>query len=368
MTAVVTELTILTANRRAAFFTLSEKNHRLPVTGRESGVREGVAGASRSPPDRQKPLKRTFHFRRHAMKTTFNSLVTILSITAASVVATSTEACGGNKGRGGGGGFSMGYRAGGVGIHVGSGHGGRHHSGHYTRKKSSGHWHTGGSYPNGGYGGSYPYEPNYGQAYEPFHSSYFCQPGDSFYTVSLKEYGTSAVANHIARFNRLQPSAALVPGQRLVLPSVSASGQLTQSRAPAPFVEGGMPRSVAAATPVATPTAKVVQPAVPATLSASVTAAPSAPALPKVAVGSTLVLDGQEFGNEQGVARLRVSGLSLPIEMLEWTASAATVRLPKMELAAPLAAEIEVLRADGSLASKTGIELTPAAETLALGN
>ena len=44
------------------------------------------------------------------------------------------------------------------------------------------------------------------------------------------------------------------------------------------------------------------------------------------------------------------------------------VVLPKVELAGALKAAIEVLRADGSLASKTGIELSPAAETLALGN
>jgi hypothetical protein len=290
------------------------------------------------------------------MKTTFNSLVTILTITAASFVATSSEACGGNKGRGGG--FSIGYNRGGVGIRVGSGYGGGHGGGNYIKKNYSSHYNQGGGY----------HEPNYGQAYEPFHSSYFCQPGDSFYTVSLKEYGTSAVANHIARFNRLQPSAALVPGQRLMLPSVSAIGQLTQSRAPAPFVDGGVPNTVTAPTPVASPTAKLAPTAVPATLAAKVTEALSEPALPKVAVGSTLVLDGQEFGSEQGVARLRVSGLSLPIEVLEWTASSATVRLPKVELAGALKADIEVLRADGSLASKTGIELTPAAETLALGN
>jgi hypothetical protein len=300
------------------------------------------------------------------MKTTFSSLVLILTITATSFVATDSEARGGNKNRGGG--FSIGYNSGGGGIRVGSGYRGSYGGGSYIKKNNSGHCNTSG-YPGGGYpGGGYPHEPNYGQAYEPFHSSYICQPGDSFYTVSLKEYGTSAAANHIARFNRLQPSAALVPGLRLMLPSVSANGQLAQSRAPAPFVDGGVPHSVAAPTSVATPTAKFAPNAVPATLAAKVAEAPSEPALPKVTVGSTLVLDGQEFGRDQGVARLRVSGLSLPIEVLEWTASSATVRLPDVELAGALKAEIEVLRADGSLASMTGIELTPAAETLALGN
>ena len=43
---------------------------------------------------------------------------------------------------------------------------------------------------NNGYNGQV-----FGQAFEPFHSTYICLPGDSFYTVSLKEYGTSANAS-----------------------------------------------------------------------------------------------------------------------------------------------------------------------------
>jgi hypothetical protein len=275
-------------------------------------------------------------------------------------MAIPSMACGGGK-KGGGnrGGFSAGYNFGGGSIRVGGGYGG----GNYNKTHNAGHCNTNGGYPSGGYPyGGNPYDPNYGQAYEPFHSWYFCQPGDSFYTVSLKEYGTSAVANHIARFNRLQPSASLVPGQRLMLPSVSADGRLTQSHAPAPFVDGGVPNSVA------TPTAKLTPNVVPATMAASVTPVPSEPSLPKVSVGSTLVLDGQEFGNEKGAARLRVSGLSLPIEVLEWTGISATVRLPIVELSGALKAEIEVLRADGSVASKTGIELTPSPDPLALSN
>ena len=85
---------------------------------------------------------------------------------------------------------------------------------------------------NGGYNNGGGYE-NYGQAYEPFHSSYICQPGDSFYTVSLKEYGTSNNLKYIASYNRMATNAALVPGQRLMLPSISANGRLTASRAPA---------------------------------------------------------------------------------------------------------------------------------------
>jgi hypothetical protein len=101
---------------------------------------------------------------------------------------------------------------------------------------------------------------------------------------------------------------------------------------------------------------------------ATATVVPSEPALPNVTAGSTLMVSGQELGTEQGTARLRVNGLSLPIEVLEWTPSLAKIQLPKVGITSPLQAEVEVMRADGSPASKIGIELTPATERLATEN
>jgi hypothetical protein len=63
-----------------------------------------------------------------------------------------------------------------------------------------------------------------------------------------------------------------------------------------------------------------------------------------------------------------VGGLSLPIEVLEWTNSSAKIRLPEVELTGAMKAEIEVLRADGSVASKSAVELTSANSRLAQGN
>jgi hypothetical protein len=284
------------------------------------------------------------------MRTTITSLVAFLAVSAAVLNTANASGCGGNNGGGGNyGGNGGGYLGGG---NLGGGYGGGYNNNNNCQ--------TNGGYPLGGYPNNQPY----GQAYEPFHSWYICQPGDAFYTVSLKEYGTSAVANQIARFNRLAANAALVPGQRLMLPSVSANGQLSQSRAPAPFVDGGVPNSVG------TPTAHFARPqaSVASSLASSVKVAATEPALPNVTVGSTLMLDGQVFGDEQGTARLRVGGLSLPIEVLEWTSSTAKVRLPQVELTSAMGAEIEVLRADGSLASKSGINLTPADARLARSN
>ncbi len=287
------------------------------------------------------------------MKTTISKLVMALTIGVVSL-STTTFACGGGGGGGGNkfGGFGVGYNKGGFGVGIGVG-------GNYNgNKKLYNNNHNGNCDNNGGYNGQ-PYGG--GQAYEPYYSSYICQPGDSFYTVSLKNYGTSSVSKYIAQYNRLALNSALVPGQRLVLPSVSANGRLTQSRAPAPFVDATTQG------PFTNPTAKFA-PAVASTLASSVKPVATEPALPKVTVGSTLLVDGQVFGEEQGVARLRISGLSLPIEVLEWSNSSAKIRLPEVEVTSVTKAEIEVLRADGSLASKTGIELTAAETQFVLGN
>ena len=287
------------------------------------------------------------------MKTTISNLFVILTVGAVSLASTSALAGGGgNKGNKGGGSFH-------VGIALGGGNnGGRNNGGCNNGHGNNGGYNT--CQTNNGYNGQV-----FGQAFEPFHSTYICLPGDSFYTVSLKEYGTSANQFYIARFNGLAPNAALVPGQRLVLPAISANGQLFVSNRPAGLGDTtpvqGLPTS---------PVANFSQPlaSVASTLASAVKPATTEPALPKVTVGSTLVLDGQVFGDAKGAARLRISGLILPVEVLEWSTSSAKVRLPQVELASPTKAEIEVLRADGSLASKSAVELTPAADRLALGN
>ena len=271
------------------------------------------------------------------MKTSFTSIVALLvtlSLTA------STFACGGNRGGNNGGGYG--------------GNGGY-----------NGQCQTNGGYSPYGqspYGQSSPYGqvgqngPFGGQAYEPFHSSYICQPGDSFYTVSLKEYGTSNNMQSIAQFNRLPVNAALVPGQRLVLPSIAANGQLGPSRAPA--AEGDY---TPVQGPFGNPTAKFAQPN-PIT---SFAAPAPKEQLPSVATGSSLSLDGQQYGAEKGVVRLRVNNVALPVEVLDWSTTSAKVRLPQIDVTGSTKAVIEVVRADGSLASTSAVELTPATVGLA---
>lgn len=265
---------------------------------------------------------------------TFRSKMMAAALVGSLGLTNSVFACGGG-GRGGIGG----------GIYGGGGYGG-----------NGGTCNNGGVYNNGGYGnGGYN---NYGQAFEPFHSSYVVLPGDTFYTVSLKEYGSSSAMNHIARFNRLATNAALVPGQRLLLPSISANGRLTQSRAPAAEVFNN----------VAAP-ALTTSTTTPATVAAAVAPAPAPePARMSVPTGSTLQLDGQSLGSETGVARLRISGVAFPVEVVEWTADSTKIRLPKLDVGSATKAELEVLRADGTLASTNAIELTAPATGLAAAN
>jgi hypothetical protein len=209
-----------------------------------------------------------------------------------------------------------------------------------------------------------------GQAFEPFHSTYICQPGDSFYTVSLKEYGTSSNSRYIAQFNRLAESSALVPGQTLTLPSISPNGTLSMSRSPAAGADmyGTYNQTFSPQVNTSTPFTTPVSFSNPTTFTPpSNTTTPPAPPRAKVAVGSTLLVDGQTFGDKSGSARLSVSGLSLPVEVIEWTTGAVKIRLPKLDVTGSAPADLEVVRADGSLASKTGVELTTASVQVALG-
>jgi hypothetical protein len=240
------------------------------------------------------------------------------------------------------------------------GRGGGYGNSNYNGNNQSCNSNGGGNYGNGGGYYANPNGSNYGQAYEPFHSTYLVQPGDNFYVVSLKEYGNSSAATSIARFNRMAPSDALRPGQRLVLPSISAKGLLSVSRAPA--AENLNTTSNIASTS----TAKFSQTSVAVVPETS----PSTDEVerPSVPTGSVIKLDGQSLGDEKGVVRLRISNVALPVEIVEWTTDSTKVRLPKLDVNGAMKAELEVVRADGSVAATNAIELTSTVDNLALDN
>jgi hypothetical protein len=260
----------------------------------------------------------------------------------------------------------------------------------------------------------------YSQCYHPEFRGCYVFPGDTWYSISKRVYGVEFLCKHIAAYNGLSMGSPLVPGQLLRLPVVNANGSLAVSNAPmpapfapqgapfaaqgslpgppsamigpqgSPMAPQGMPNGVNAGAPQGLPngmnaassapqapsippleatfTAPKADAAPNATPAASIRSVTEEPTLPRVATGTTLTLDGKSLGPEKGIVRLQMGGLILPVEVIEWTETSVKIALPKMELSRPVKASLEVLRADGSLASKSEIELTPAATRLALGN
>jgi hypothetical protein len=85
----------------------------------------------------------------------------------------------------------------------------------------------------------------------------------------------------------------------------------------------------------------------------------------RVALGSLIMLNGQSFGGQPGGVRLLISGIAMPIQVVEWTPNGVKVQLPMFELTSVTPAEIEVVRPDGSVASKIAVELIAAPAPLA---
>jgi hypothetical protein len=305
----------------------------------------------------------------------------------------------------------------------------------------------------------------------PAHCFAIVNPGDTWFTLSLREYGKPHLWKKIAIFNGLPLNAGLVPGMQLKLPVIHPGGVLVPSSAPAPIAIGGpIPGGPVAGGPIGLPTGggipqqnfiqqgattgapqanfalqggvqpqanfapqsspqmgapnmlqgngpmmqnfggpnasqsngapnmipqnmgpqnfgqpnmgqpngptfgqpnvdtSAMTPIAPIAPTATIRTVSTERSLPSVAIGSVLSLDGQSLGTDRGTVRLKVNGLALPIEVLEWSTTSVKIQLPRLELTGAMNAEIEVLRADGSVASKSAVELTTATSRLALGN
>ena len=91
--------------------------------------------------------------------------------------------------------------------------------------------------------------------------------------------------------------------------------------------------------------------------------APSAPApaangrpLPSIVIGSLMSIGGQQLGNDRGMVHLTVNGATTMLEIVEWTATGAKVKIPA-NLPAGAQAELEIIRADGSIVTKDQVQL-----------
>jgi hypothetical protein len=85
----------------------------------------------------------------------------------------------------------------------------------------------------------------------------------------------------------------------------------------------------------------------------------------QVPMGGTLLLSGQAFGGGTGSARLVIANRAFAVQVLNWSDTGVKIQLPKLTGGSTLQGDLEVLRADGSLASKSAIELIPVTADLA---
>jgi hypothetical protein len=81
-----------------------------------------------------------------------------------------------------------------------------------------------------------------------------------------------------------------------------------------------------------------------------------------VPAGSTLALEGAEFGEKQGRVVLQVGAISLPAKVEKWDGKSATATLPIVGLGEATTAHVHVFTADAKLASSVAIQLVPMVE------
>ena len=77
-------------------------------------------------------------------------------------------------------------------------------------------------------------------------------------------------------------------------------------------------------------------------------------------------IGGQQLGDARGMVHLNINGQARMLEVVEWTANAAKVKIPA-DLPAGIQAELEIIRADGSIVTKDQVQLA-AGQNLAAAN
>ncbi len=81
--------------------------------------------------------------------------------------------------------------------------------------------------------------------------------------------------------------------------------------------------------------------------------------LPKMLEGDILTLGGKALGPDVGEVQLRIGAIKLGCQLLAWDDEQFTMIVPFMELKSPVAAELRVLYANGSLAYAMDVEVFP---------
>ena len=101
----------------------------------------------------------------------------------------------------------------------------------------------------------------------------------------------------------------------------------------------------------------VQQPVIISTPTAAVASMPVA-ALPQIMPGTQVTVSADNLGETAGQAAIRVNELTLPVEVVSWTAESVTLQIPTMSLSRTTPAQLAVIRADGTLARTLDVELS----------
>ena len=94
-------------------------------------------------------------------------------------------------------------------------------------------------------------------------------------------------------------------------------------------------------------------------------AVPPTPQKPTVTIGERLTLDGNQLGSVEGHVQLRMGTISLNAVVEYWSQDSVRIQLPSFKLPEPVDAAIIIGRADGSLADRIDVLLTPKTSNVA---
>lgn len=95
-----------------------------------------------------------------------------------------------------------------------------------------------------------------------------------------------------------------------------------------------------------------------AATTANLQANDQAASLTNVPAGSTIKLDGSDFGAQPGRVTIVAGNMILPTDVVSWTEKSVSLTLPQIEMPAPVQAKFVVHRANGSAAMETPFQLS----------
>jgi hypothetical protein len=85
----------------------------------------------------------------------------------------------------------------------------------------------------------------------------------------------------------------------------------------------------------------------------------------EIPAGAAFKLELPELGEEASVAVVELRGLTLPVQILDWSPEAVALQLPAMGLTEAVASVLTIARPDGEVVRTIEFAMIPAAVTVA---